>query len=122
MEVRHESFRVAEFVALLRTYDVAVTVTDSPVFPNIWDITAPFVYARLQCCSEDVETGYTREKLETWAERARKWSEGSMPDDLPTLQDPDLPSMVSRDTFVYLINGFKPRAPAAAMALIEVLH
>lgn len=121
VEVRHESFRVPEFIAHLRTHKVAVVVTDSPVFPNISDVTAPFVYARLQCCSEDVETGYTREKLDSWAERARKWSKGNVPGDMPTLHDPVLHSVVSRDIFLYFIDGFKPRAPTAAMALMQGL-
>jgi uncharacterized protein YecE (DUF72 family) len=121
VEVRHESFQVAGFIALLRTYDVAVVVTDHPAFPRISDITAPFVYARLQRCSEEVETGYTRETLEEWGERARGWSEGGVAEDLPRLLPPEEHAPNSRDVFLYMINGFKPRAPAAAMALMERL-
>jgi hypothetical protein len=34
---------------------------------------------------------------------------------------PEAERAKSREVFIYLINGFKPRAPAAAMALIERL-
>jgi hypothetical protein len=32
---------------------------------------------------------------------------------------PEKKAPKSRDVFIFMINGFKPRAPAAAMALIE---
>ena len=122
VEVRHDSFRVAEFVALLRAYNVSAVVADGDEFAQILDVTASFVYVRLQRCSEDVKTGYNAEALETWAERARKWSEGRSPDDLPRIHDPEPRPPSSRDVFLYMINGFKPRAPIAAMALIERLQ
>ncbi len=52
VEVRHDSFRVPDFVALLRKHQVAVVLTDKEAFPQIPDVTAPFVYARLQRASE----------------------------------------------------------------------
>src|SRR5262249_48178489 len=82
IEVRHESFRVAGFVALLRKYGVATVLTDKEGFPTIPDVTADFVYARLQRASEGVKTGYTPAALESWAARAHTWAEGSAPDDL----------------------------------------
>ena len=48
VEVRHESFLVPEFVALLRKHKVAVVYADSDDYPAIADVTADFVYARLQ--------------------------------------------------------------------------
>jgi uncharacterized protein YecE (DUF72 family) len=58
VEVRHESFKVRAFVDLLRAYGVATVLTDKEEFPQIHDVTAPFVYARLQRAHEEVETGY----------------------------------------------------------------
>lgn len=113
VEVRHDSFRVAEFIALLRAYKVGVVVTDAEEFPQISDVTAPFVYVRLQRCAADIDTGYSSEALGTWAERARRWSDGAKPGD-PRPRE-------SRDVFIYMINGFKPKAPIAAVALIERL-
>src|SRR5262245_13693722 len=76
VEVRHHSFRVSAFVELLHRYAIATVVTDAESFPQIPDVTAPFVYARLQRASKAVETGYTAEDLHSWALRARQWSNG----------------------------------------------
>ncbi|CAN5462639.1 DUF72 domain-containing protein [soil metagenome] len=121
VEVRHESFKVPDFVALLRAYKIAAVLTDKAEFPAIPDVTAPFVYARLQGASETVETGYTAKALGLWAKRAHAWAEGKAPDDLDLIAPPEKKPPKSRDVYIYMINGFKPKAPAAAMALIERL-
>jgi uncharacterized protein YecE (DUF72 family) len=119
VEVRHESFAVPEFVELLRQYGVAVVITDKADFPQIPDLTAPFAYARLQRSAEEVKTGYTPAALDDWAARARSWSKGDTPERLGAIGAPERKAPKSRDVFIYMINGFKPKAPAAAMALIE---
>src|SRR5215475_5595583 len=58
VEVRHDSFKVPEFVTLLRKFKVAVVYTDHVTYPNIADVTADFVYARLQQGEDTVETAY----------------------------------------------------------------
>jgi uncharacterized protein YecE (DUF72 family) len=121
VEIRHESFRTAEFIGLLRAYDVGVVFTDTEKFPNIPDITSSFVYVRLQCASEDEATGYPKRALETWVKRASKWSKGEVPAGLQKIGAPVDKPRYAPDVFVYFINGFKPKAPAAAMALIERL-
>ncbi len=47
VDVRHESFKVPEFVAMARAYGVAIVVAGDSEYPEIADITAPFVYARI---------------------------------------------------------------------------
>lgn len=121
VEVRHGSFRTAEFVALLRAYGVGVVFTDKDGFPHIPDVTSSFVYARLQCTSQNEEDGYPPKELDLWARRASAWSQGKVPEDLDRIADPEKKPPKSRDVFVYMINGFKPKAPAAAMALIRRL-
>ena len=121
VEVRHASFCVPEFIALLRAYNVAVVLTDKDGFPEIPDVTAPFVYMRLQGASEAVATGYTATALDMWAGRARAWSAGGTPADMAPIGGREKSPPTSRDVFIYMINGFKPKAPAAAMALIERL-
>ncbi|HET6161924.1 MAG TPA: DUF72 domain-containing protein [Dongiaceae bacterium] len=121
VEVRHESFRVPEFVALLRKYGIATVLTDKEDFPHIPDVTSPFVYLRLQRSAEKVATGYPPKELDNWAERARAWAKGGEPGDLKPLAAAEKKAPKSRDVFIYMINGFKPKAPAAAMALIERL-
>jgi uncharacterized protein YecE (DUF72 family) len=120
VEVRHPSFAVAGFVEQARKHGVAIVLTDKDGFPHIHDVTADFVYARLQDASEDIETGYPDAALKDWAARAATWAAGGVPKDLPLLADP--PQKVPRDVFLYMINGFKPKAPFAAMALIEKLR
>ena len=121
VEVRHDSFRTPEFVQLLRGHGVATVFTDKAKFPQIPDATAPFIYARLQRSSEDIATGYAPAALDEWVARAQAWSAGRVPADLERVADAEKKPPKSRDVFIYMINGFKPKAPAAAMALIERL-
>jgi len=121
VEVRHESFRVPAFVELLRAYGVAVVLTDKQDFPQIADVTAPFVYTRLQRSAESEESGYPPAALDLWAARAAAWARGGAPADLPLLARAEASPPPSRPVFVYMINGFKPKAPAAARALIARL-
>lgn len=121
VEVRHESFRVPEFVALLRQYRIATVLTDKEAFPEIPDVTADFAYLRLQRSAEKIATGYPPMELDKWAERARSWASGDLPKDLKPVAVQEKKPSKPRDVFIFMINGFKPKAPAAAMALIERL-
>ena len=121
VEVRHDSFRVPAFVKLLRRFKVAVCFSEHATYPAIADVTADFVYARLQKGEDTVKTGYPPKALDAWAARARQWAEGGAPDDLPCVDSKTPPKKQPRDVFVYVIHEGKLRAPAAAMALIERL-
>lgn len=121
VEVRHPSFRTPAFVDLLRGYGVAAVLADSAAFPEIPDVTAPFVYARLQRSAEDIEAGYSAEALATWAARAKAWATGETPKDLEPVSSSPAPAAETRDVFIYMIAGFKPKAPAAAQALLRLL-
>jgi uncharacterized protein YecE (DUF72 family) len=118
VEVRHGSFRVPEFVGLLREHNVAAAYVDADGHPAIADVTADFVYGRLQRTEEEIDTGYSAADLDRWAERARSWESGGAPDDLLRIDNETSPQ-AKRPVFLYLISGAKVRAPAAAMALIE---
>ena len=120
VEVRHDSFKTPDFVALARRHGVAIVLADSDSFPMIADPTADFVYARLQAASKDEDLGYSDAALDAWHGRATTFAKGGLPDDLPMLADGH-ERAGKRDVFMYMINGFKPKAPAAAMALIERL-
>ncbi|MBZ0230360.1 MAG: DUF72 domain-containing protein, partial [Bauldia sp.] len=71
VEVRHPSFLVPEFVDLVARHQVAVVYADSDGYPAIADVTAPFVYLRLQRSEEVNETGYVAADLDLWAARAK---------------------------------------------------
>jgi uncharacterized protein YecE (DUF72 family) len=118
VEVRHDSFNAPDFIALLREYKVAIITAGDSEFPEIADITAPFVYARILGSTDQHEKGYAPSALDRWAERAKEWAAGKVPDDLKSAAK-DQPKPEPRDVFLYVISGFKERNPAAAMELIE---
>jgi len=120
VEVRHESFADARFIALLRRHRVAAALVDSDKHPMLADVTADFVYARLRRTVASEPTGYPPAALDAWAERFRLWSAGGEPGDLPR-RHPEPGSAAARDCFVYFISGAKERAPAAAEALLQRL-
>jgi len=120
VEARHASFRDPAFPALLRKYNVAVVFADHNSYPAFADVTADFVYARLQTGSDDVETAYEPAALEAWADRLVTWAEGGRPADLECA-DPDFKAEVKpREVFAFIIHEGKIRAPHGAMALIEL--
>ena len=96
IEPRHDSFRDEAFFALCRDHDVAVAYGDDDEFPLVDADTASFRYARLQRMREEVSTGYDEKSLNRFATLVRSWG---------------------KDSYVFMINGAKVRAPAAAQAL-----
>lgn len=118
VEVRHASFRSAEFLALAREYGVAIVIAGDSAYPLIADPTAPFVYARIMGTSAKEELGYSDAALDRWASRARAWAAGGLPDDLQYVE-PRPADGKPRDVYLYVISGHKVRNPAAAMSLIR---
>ena len=120
VEVRHESFCVPAFVALLREFSTPVVLAEHAVYPEIADVTGDFVYLRLQKGKDSIATAYPAAALDQWARHARTWAEGGTPaGPLRLGKDPAPPR--PRDVFVYFIHEGKIRAPAAAMELIKRL-
>ncbi|MBC7945836.1 MAG: DUF72 domain-containing protein [Burkholderiales bacterium] len=164
LEVRHTSFAHVDFIALARRYHAAIVFTDSNEYPSLADLTSGFVYARLVLSDASIDTGYSKDALTTWADRARIWAGGGEPADLPRVGEdigqnasiaaprsshakrsggvavaspefyttplhlltPTLPSKWGgskpRDVFIFMINGAKERAPAAAQQLLSCLN
>jgi uncharacterized protein YecE (DUF72 family) len=120
VEVRHDSFCVPEFVALLRQFKTPVVFSEHATYPAISDITGDFVYARLQKGEDSIKTAYPPKALDAWAERLQTWAGGGEPSDLPRVDDAKIKKQ-PRDVFAYVIHEAKVRAPAGAMALIERL-
>ena len=122
IEVRHESFRDPGFVSLAAKQNVAIIYADSDDHPAIADVTADFVYARLQRSSKAEENGYSPAALGAWSRRAMTWAEGGAPEDLDTIAPANKKAPVKpRQVFLFFIAGDKEKAPAAAMALISRL-
>ena len=103
IEPRHESFQDERFFELCRARNIAVVLDDSADYPAIEADTADFTYARLQRMSDDIATGYDDAALRGFARQARSMrAEG-------------------RDAYLFMINGAKVKAPAAALALQDLI-
>jgi uncharacterized protein YecE (DUF72 family) len=120
VEVRHESFRSPDFIALAREHGVAVVIAGDSAYPQISDATAPFVYARIMGTLTSHESGYSDAALDLWAERARGWAAGAAPEGLDYVE-PQRADGKARDVYLYVISGHKVHNPAAAKALIKRL-
>jgi uncharacterized protein YecE (DUF72 family) len=121
VEVRHDSFVVPEFAALLREHGVAVCWAVHQKYPEIADVTADFVYARLQTGSDDVPTAYPPAQIEAFARQFETFAAGGEPEG-PQKADPaHVAPKQDRDAFVFFIHEGKIRAPAAAQAFMAAL-
>jgi uncharacterized protein YecE (DUF72 family) len=103
LEPRHDSFRDDKFFELCRARNIAIVFEDSDEYPCVEADTADFSYARLQRMNEDVATGYDAAALDNFAAKARDWQKRG-------------------DAYLFMINGAKVRAPAAALALQDRLR
>ncbi len=121
VEVRHASFRCPDFIALAREHEVAVVIAADSAYPQIADVTAPFVYARIMGTQATEALGYSDHALDLWAARARAWASGTLPDGLDSVE-PLLGDGKPRDVYLYVISGHKVLNPAAAMSLIRRLE
>jgi uncharacterized protein YecE (DUF72 family) len=117
VEVRHDSFVDADFVALLRGHSVACVLADHASYPEIADLTADFAYLRLQTGSDDIETAYPAADLDLWAKRLEVLARGDEADGLQKADPATAAPKAPRDVFAFVIHEGKVRAPAAAMAL-----
>ena len=77
--MRNDSFKTPEFIALARKYKVAVVLAGDSDYPQIADITAPFVYARIMGTTDKQAKGYATKAIDAWADRARQLAAGTTP-------------------------------------------
>ena len=105
IEVRNDSFKTPAFIALLRKSGAAIVYAEHDTYTEIADITADFVYARLQKGDEKLKAGYPPKALDAWAERAKIWAQGGEPKDLPKV---DKKARKSRAT-CSSISSMRPR-------------
>jgi uncharacterized protein YecE (DUF72 family) len=119
IEIRHDSFRSPDFIALLRRHRVALVCADTVDWPRLMDVTADFVYCRLHGSEELYASGYDDAALDIWAARVVAWAHGGEPSDAERVIDKPGPKRARRDVFVYFDNDRKVRAPVDAQALRE---
>ena len=103
IEAGHESFACPEFLDLARQANVAVVYLEQEGRACIAERTADFAYLRCKNLVSAEPTGYPAEDIERIAGRCREWG-------------------AQGDVFAFMINGFKPKAPAAALALAGKLR
>jgi uncharacterized protein YecE (DUF72 family) len=122
VEIRHESFRDPNFIALLRKYGLALVVADTAgKWPLLEDLSSDFVYLRLHGDKELYASGYSDEALNRWATRIRAWSEGRQVPDARLASTKAAPKRAKRDVFVYFDNDVKVHAPYDAATLARKL-
>jgi uncharacterized protein YecE (DUF72 family) len=104
VEVRHGSYEVPEFPALLREHDIGLVVADTAGrWPLIREVTTDFAYVRLHGDTELYASGYSADALDSWAALLRGWAESG------------------KDVYAYFDNDIKVHAPFDAIALAERL-
>jgi uncharacterized protein YecE (DUF72 family) len=122
MEIRHESFRSAAFIKLLRRHKCALVCADTVEWPRLMDFTSNFIYCRLHGSQQLYASGYTAKALDDWERRVRAWAAGTEPADAEKLGGPAKPRKSGRDVFLYFDNDLKVKAPKNAAALAARLQ
>ena len=120
LDVRHASFKCAEYLAQARRHRVATVFTDSDDHPSFADITGDFVYTRMMRTEATWPEGCMPLAFDQLAACAQAWRAGREPAGLPRVEAAPQPTP-PRDVFMFFIGGAKERAPAAAMALHQRL-
>jgi uncharacterized protein YecE (DUF72 family) len=120
LDVRHDSFKCPEYIALARQHGVATVFTESDDYPAFADVTGDFVYVRIMRTQPQWPAGCPPEVFGALASCARAWREGAEPTGLPRVLGA-LPPAPPRDVFLFFISAAKEKAPAAAMALLQTL-
>ena len=121
LDVRHESFKTPEYLALARRHGAATVFTDSDDYPSFADLTGDFVYTRMMRTDASLPEGCTPQTLDQLAACAHAWHGGAEPAEVPRVEPAPAVPTASRDVFMYFISGAKEKAPAAAMALLKRL-
>ncbi|MDR5729145.1 MAG: DUF72 domain-containing protein [Terriglobia bacterium] len=117
IEIRHASFVVPQFIALLRKYKVALVCADAVEWPRLMDVTSDFIYCRLHGSKELYASGYGNKAIEQWAQRVTTWATGGDAKDGDFASTKKAAKRKTRDVYVYFDNDAKVRAPRDAKKL-----
>jgi uncharacterized protein YecE (DUF72 family) len=122
VEIRHPTFMVPEFFALLRQHNIAFVVADTAgKWPYAEDITADFVYCRLHGAEKLYVSGYSDAELDRWANRIEHWRQGKQPGDAKVVSNRKA-KIGKRDVYIYFDNDAKVHAPFNAKTLAKKLQ
>lgn len=117
IEIRHDSFVVPKFIALLRRYKVALVCADAVEWPRLMDVTTDFLYCRLHGSRQLYASGYGKKSIGEWAERVVAWAQGGESSDGDYASPRKAPRRKKRDVYVYFDNDAKVKAPRDAKSL-----
>lgn len=119
-EFRHSSFKDADFLEVMRRYNIALVNADSGDHSlGIDDVTADHVYVRMHGQTPECAEGYTDAALRKFVSKVKSWVKGETPKDAKLLLP--APTVVPRDVNIYFDNDAKAYAPLNAMRLMELL-
>jgi len=112
VEVRHDSFCVPDFIALLRQFETPVVFAEHGKYPAIADVVGDFVYARLQKGNDELKTCYPPKQTRCLGKAVSNLGRRRRADDL-TRVDPAKANKAPRDVFAYVIHEGKCAPPPA---------
>jgi uncharacterized protein YecE (DUF72 family) len=95
-EFRHKTWCDEKIYKLLKKYNVAWVIADSPRYPKVEIVTANFVYIRLHGSKVMFASKYTKEELKNLAQKIKKW-----------LKKYDVYCYFNNDAFGYAIENAK---------------
>jgi len=101
-EFRHQSWSDKKFYDLLKKYNVAWVIADSPSYPKAEVVTADFVYIRMHGSKILFGSKYTNKELKDLSQKIKKW-------------------LKSVDVYVYFNNDAYGYAIENAKALLNFL-
>jgi uncharacterized protein YecE (DUF72 family) len=77
-EFRNESWCNEKIYQLLKKFNFAWVVVDSPEWPKVYRVTADFVYVRMHGSKILFGSKYTKRELEDLAKRIKKWKKQNL--------------------------------------------
>jgi len=74
LECRNKSWFFKDSYNLMKEYNIALCLADTPHFPYAEEITSDFVYIRLHGHERLYASNYSEEQLQGWVEKIRGWN------------------------------------------------
>jgi len=102
LEFRHKSWCVERIYKLLKKYNVAWVIADSPRYPRADVVTADFVYIRMHGSKIMFGSKYTKEELKDLSKKIKNW-------------------LKNGDVYCYFNNDFQGYAIENAKELLDFL-
>lgn len=96
-EFRHQSWFVDEIYELLKKYNLALCIADSPTWPLVEEITADFTYLRFHGGKELYGSNYSDRELKNWASKIKKWQKKNL----------DIYCYFNNDAYGYAVSNAK---------------